>query len=63
MPVTIPAIHQLLIPSASLEFLTNIVWTGVAQATFQLDNPLSASINILVLTTTAMYDGMTQKDQ
>ena len=58
-PVTIPAIHQLLIPSASLEFPTNIVQTGIAQATFQLDNPFSASINILVLTATATYNGLT----
>ena len=29
-PVVIPAIHQLLIPSAALEFPTNIVQTGIA---------------------------------
>lgn len=58
-PVTIPSIKQLLIPSATLEFPTDIAQTGIAQSTFVLDNPFSASINILELTATATYNGLT----
>jgi hypothetical protein len=58
-PVTIPAIHQLLIPSANLEFPTNIAQTGIAQSSFVLNNPFTASINILELTATATYNGLT----
>lgn len=46
-PVTIPAIHQNLITGAALTFPTDIVQTGVAQTTFTLSNPFTASINIL----------------
>ena len=57
-PVTIPALHQPLIPSAALEFPTNIVQTGVAQVSFVLDNPFSASIKILTMSATAIYNGL-----
>ncbi|KZP29367.1 hypothetical protein FIBSPDRAFT_778824 [Athelia psychrophila] len=50
--VTIPAIHQLLIPEATLEFTVNITQTGIANATFMLDNPFDTSINILMLSAT-----------
>lgn len=58
-PVTIPALHQMLIPSASIEFPIDIASTGVAQATFVLDNPFAASINILMLTATVTYNNLT----
>ncbi|KZP24075.1 hypothetical protein FIBSPDRAFT_951384 [Athelia psychrophila] len=58
-PVTIPAIHQLLIPEATLEFTVNITQTGIANATFMLDNPFDTSINILMLSATATYQNLT----
>lgn len=58
-PVIIPALHQQLIPSASLVFPTNIAQTGMAQAAFVLDNPFSASIHILTLTATVTFNGLT----
>lgn len=58
-PVTIPALHQPLITSATLEFPVNIAQTGIAQASFVLDNPFTASISILELSTTAIYNGLT----
>lgn len=57
-PVSIPALHQLLIPSAALEFPPNIVQTGIAQSYFVLDNPFTASITIYELTATATYDNL-----
>ncbi|KAI0035854.1 hypothetical protein K488DRAFT_76325 [Vararia minispora EC-137] len=48
-PVTIPAIHQNLIPSAALTFPTDIVQTGIASTSFTLVNPFTASINLLKL--------------
>ncbi|KAG2368054.1 hypothetical protein BDR07DRAFT_1391769 [Suillus spraguei] len=58
-PVTIPALHQNLIGSASLEFPTNIVQTGVASTTFTLANPFTASINLLEVTAIATYHNLT----
>lgn len=58
-PVTIPALHQNLIGSASLEFPTDIVQTGVASTTFTLANPFSASINLLEVTAIATYHNLT----
>ncbi|KAF7983257.1 hypothetical protein HWV62_22882 [Athelia sp. TMB] len=58
-PVTIPALHQNLIISATLEFPTDIVQTGIAQSSFVLANPFTASINILTLTAVATYKGLT----
>ncbi|KAF7301181.1 hypothetical protein MIND_00682600 [Mycena indigotica] len=57
-PVTIPALHQNLIRSASIKFPTNIVQTGIAQATFILDNPFTASINLLKVNTVATFHGV-----
>lgn len=57
-PVTIPALHQSLIQSASLTFPTNIIQTGIAQTSFTLANPFSASINIITLSATAIYNGL-----
>ncbi|KAG1761975.1 hypothetical protein EDD22DRAFT_893760 [Suillus occidentalis] len=58
-PVTIPALHQNLIGSASLEFPTDIVPTGVASTTFTLANPFTASINLLEVTAIATYHNLT----
>jgi hypothetical protein len=58
-PVTIPALHQNLIGSASLEFSTDIVQTGVASTTFTLANPFTASINLLEVTAIATYHNLT----
>ncbi|KAG1896026.1 uncharacterized protein F5891DRAFT_1165745 [Suillus fuscotomentosus] len=58
-PVTIPALHQNLIGSASLEFPIDIVQTGVASMTFTLANPFSASINLLEVTAIATYHNLT----
>ena len=54
-PVEIPALHQNLISSATLELPTNIVKTGIAYASFTVDNPFTASINILEVTSTVTY--------
>ncbi|EGO25193.1 hypothetical protein SERLADRAFT_448192 [Serpula lacrymans var. lacrymans S7.9] len=58
-PVTIPALHQNLIGSASLEFPTDIVQTGIASTTFTLNNPFTASINLLEVTATATFHNLT----
>jgi hypothetical protein len=42
-----------------LEFPTDIVQTGIAQSTFELVNPFTASINILTVTATAVYRNLT----
>ncbi|KAK7460804.1 hypothetical protein VKT23_008733 [Stygiomarasmius scandens] len=46
-PVTIPALHQSLIKAVSITFPEDIVQTGLAQTSFTLDNPFTASINLL----------------
>lgn len=58
-PVTIPALHQNLINSATLEFPTDIVQTGVATTSFTLANPFTASINLLKVTATATFQNLT----
>lgn len=58
-PVTIPAIHQTLIQSATIEFPTDIVQTGFAQAAFTLANPFTASINLLQVGATATFQNLT----
>ncbi|KAJ7647487.1 hypothetical protein FB45DRAFT_200334 [Roridomyces roridus] len=57
-PVTIPALHQTLIKSATIEFPTNIVQTGVAQAAFTLANPFTASINLLTVDAAATFHNL-----
>ncbi|KAJ3838704.1 hypothetical protein F5878DRAFT_725102 [Lentinula raphanica] len=58
-PVTIPALNQSLISSASLVFPTDIVSTGIAEATFTLANPFTASINLLTVGAIATYQNIT----
>ncbi|KAG5646292.1 hypothetical protein DXG03_003889 [Asterophora parasitica] len=57
-PVSIPALHDTLIKSASLRFPLDIVKTGVAGTSFTLANPFTASINLLKLGATATYHGI-----
>jgi len=58
-PVEIPALHQNLISSAALVLPTNIAQTGIAYASFTIDNPFTASINILEVTSTVTYQQLT----
>lgn len=58
-PVTIPALHQNLISGASLSFPTNIVQTGIAQTSFTLANPFTASINILEVEAGVTFQNIT----
>ncbi|KAI0773181.1 hypothetical protein BD413DRAFT_603560 [Trametes elegans] len=58
-PVDIPPLHQNLISTASLVFPTDIVQTGIAQTTFSLDNPFTASINLIEVTATANFGSLT----
>jgi len=57
-PVTIPALHETLIKSVSLVFPTDIVQTGIADSTFTLANPFTASINLLRVGAKALYHGI-----
>ncbi|KAI0821788.1 hypothetical protein BC628DRAFT_1341231 [Trametes gibbosa] len=57
-PVNIPALHQSLISTASLVFPTDIVKTGIAQTTFSLDNPFTASINLIEVTAKATFGSL-----
>ena len=58
-PVEIPALHQNLISSATLVLPTNIAQSGIAFASFIIDNPFTASINILEVTSTVKYEQLT----
>ncbi|KAF5389363.1 hypothetical protein D9757_004389 [Collybiopsis confluens] len=57
-PVTIPALNQSLISSASLTFPTDIISTGIAQTQFTLANPFTASINLLTVSASATYQNI-----
>ncbi|SHO78091.1 Uncharacterized protein MSYG_2433 [Malassezia sympodialis ATCC 42132] len=54
----IPPLHQLLITEARLTIPRNIAKTATAEATFQLDNPFTASINLIKVNARAIYDGI-----
>lgn len=58
-PVTIPALNRTLIKSVSLTFPTNIVDTGIATTSFTLSNPFTASINLLRVSASASFHGIT----
>lgn len=58
LSTTIPALHRNLIISASLVFPADIVQTGIAETSFVLSNPFTASINILALTANATYQDL-----
>lgn len=55
---TIPALQQLLVQQANLDFPLNIGETGVADATFALANPFTASINLVDVTANASFQGV-----
>ncbi|GJN94719.1 hypothetical protein Rhopal_007810-T1 [Rhodotorula paludigena] len=52
---SIPPIYQLLITEASLSFPIDIADTGIAEATFDLSNPFTASINLQGVIANATY--------
>ncbi|KAI0370690.1 hypothetical protein BV20DRAFT_966193 [Pilatotrama ljubarskyi] len=58
-PVNIPALHQNLITTATLVFPTDIAQTGIAQSSFSLDNPFTASINLLEVNAVATFGSLT----
>lgn len=57
-PVKIPAIHQSLIKSVAIQFPVDIVSTGIAQSSFVLENPFTASINLLEVGATATFHNL-----
>lgn len=57
--VEIPALDQNFISLAALVLPTDIAQTGIAYATFTVDNPFTASINILGVTSTVKYKQLT----
>ena len=57
-PVSIPALHQNLITTASLFFPTDIAKTGIAQTSFTLSNPFTASINLLKVNAAATFGNL-----
>ncbi|WFC96531.1 hypothetical protein MBRA1_003192 [Malassezia brasiliensis] len=54
----IPPLHQLLIIEAKLVIPKNIAQTSTAQASFQLRNPFTASINLVKVNAKASYEGI-----
>ena len=54
----IPPLHQLLIIETRLVIPKNIAQTSTAQATFQLKNPFTASINLVKVKAAAYYQGI-----
>ncbi|KAK1218918.1 hypothetical protein PQX77_018360 [Marasmius sp. AFHP31] len=54
-PVVIPSLKQALIESASIVIPTDIASTGIAQTSFSLANPFTASINLLTVKADAVY--------
>lgn len=59
LEANIPALHQNLITATQITFPTDIVQTGIASATVSLSNPFTASINLLTVTATALFDNLT----
>lgn len=54
----IPALHQRLITGTTIVFSPDISQTGIAQATTDLNNPFTASLNILALAAHVYYHGL-----
>ncbi|KAI9459106.1 hypothetical protein F5148DRAFT_1219463, partial [Russula earlei] len=54
-PVEIPALQRNLISSAQVELPTNVVQTGMACASFTLDNPFTAGISVFEISSTVTY--------
>lgn len=53
--VTLPGLQATLITAASLTFPTDIVQTGIAQATFTLSNPFTAGLNVIEVMANTTY--------
>lgn len=58
LTVMIPPLHKLLIIEDRLVIPKNIAQTSTAQASFQLANPFTASINLLKIDAKAIYKGI-----
>ncbi|PWN53595.1 hypothetical protein IE53DRAFT_140447 [Violaceomyces palustris] len=58
LKASIPALQQLLIIEARLVIPKDIAQTGYAQASFMLQNPFTASINLLQVKADASYQGI-----
>lgn len=58
LSTVIPPLHQLLIIEARLVIPKNIAQTSTAEASFQLRNPFTASINLVKLNADASYEGI-----
>ena len=58
LQASIPPIMQNLIVQASLSFPLDIAETEIADATFQLANPFTASINLVSVLANATYQGI-----
>lgn len=58
LATVIPPYTQNLITEADLTFPTDIGTTGIATATFNLQNPFTASINLLGVVANATYNGL-----
>lgn len=58
LATTIPALHQNLIAKAEISFGRDIATSHVATATFELENPFSASVNLLSVNANATYGGL-----
>ncbi|KAK0522484.1 hypothetical protein OC834_006266 [Tilletia horrida] len=54
----VPALNKLLIVSTTLTIPANIAQTSIADVTFTLDNPFTASINLYKVQATASYEGI-----
>lgn len=53
--VTLPGLQATLITAASLTFPTDIVQTGIAEATFTLSNPFTAGLNVIEVTANTTF--------
>lgn len=58
LATTIPPLEQLLVTQANLDFPIDVSTTGIAEATFSLDNPFTASINLVDVTANASFQGI-----
>lgn len=55
---TIPALQQNLIRQVNLEIPLDVGTTSIADATVQLENPFTASVNLISVVTNATYQGI-----
>lgn len=60
--VTLPGLQTSLITAVSLTFPTDIVQTGIAEATFTLANPFTAGLNIVEASANATFRDLSLGD-